>query len=859
MDQIIIRGARQHNLKNIDLVLPRNRFIVITGVSGSGKSSLAFDTLFAEGQRRYLEALSTYARQFLTRMDAPQVDEIRGLSPAIAIEQKGAARNPRSTVGTLTETYDHLRLLYARLGTLYCPACSVPVRAYSIPQMILELLRNWHDGARMLILAPLKAIKEKELPALLKQLRRNGFARIRFEGQVHELDPLPHLPRRPSYKLDVIVDRLMLDRKKAARLHDSLELASKTSKGIVGVAQPRGEEKVFSEMFRCVSCDRVFPELTPGLFSFHHPTGACPTCNGLGALRPEKADWTDFKRIASMLPTDSAALPDICPECGGSRLNELARSVRLGDRSINEVLDFQFPGVEKWLGELELSPTEERIASRPRQEIGNRLKTMDQLGLSYLSLSRSANTLSGGELQRVRLAHQVGSPLSGVLYVLDEPSIGLHPRDHERLLNILLGLRDAGNTVIVVEHDRDTILRADHVVDMGPGAGAQGGEVIFSGPPDELKNHPQSLTAQYLSGQKAITSRGGRPPFTSGTLVVAGARGHNLKNITVRFPLGCMTCVTGVSGAGKSTLVVHTLHRALAQRLFDAKARPSSFDFLEGAEKIHKVIMVDQTPLGRTPRSIPATYMGLFSLIRQLFSQIPEARARGYGPNRFSFNVKGGRCETCKGEGLQTIEMFFLPDVYVTCPMCEGTRYSGETLDVRFKGRSIADVLAMTVHEAVVFFENVQAIRHKLEALQEVGLGYLRIGQPATTLSGGEAQRVKLAAELSRKTAEHTLYILEEPTTGLHFDDIQKLLHVLQRLVDLGHTVIMIEHHPDVVRTADYIIDLGPEGGEGGGKVVAAGTPDEVARTDGSFTGGYLREILKMDGDAKRDQTPKDR
>lgn len=843
MNHIVIRGARQHNLKNIDLTLPRNRFIVITGVSGSGKSSLAFDTLFAEGQRRYVESLSTYARQFLHRFDATQVDEIQGLSPAIAIEQKGLSKNPRSTVGTLTEIYDYLRLLYARLGTVYCPVCAKPIRAYTLPQMLQEVFR-WPEKSRLLILAPLGRVTSKELPNLLKKLRRDGFVRVRVDTTLHELDPLPRLPPKSVYELDVVIDRLILDKSKSRRLSDSLELASKTGRGSVKVAQPDGEESVFSESFCCMSCGREMSRPSPTLFSFSHPSGTCPMCKGLGYLKdgdrlPDRNFETEDIHSSS---SDAWA---VCPVCVGTRLNETAQSVRLGNLGIHEVSQFSVPDVRNWLTGLKFSEVEAKIASRPVEEIRHRLDTLDELGLSYLTLNRSAHTLSGGEAQRVRLAHQISSPLCGVLYVLDEPSIGLHPRDHQRLLDILFKLRDAENTLVVVEHDAETMLQADHVVDMGPGAGILGGEVIFAGSPQGLLLHPSSLTGQYLSGQKKISVPKSKSPFLpKDFLILTGAKGHNLKNITVRFPLGCITCVTGVSGSGKSTLVLHTLYRILAQRLHGSRQASLPFDRLEGADTLQKVIHIDQSPLGRSSRSIPATYMGVFSLIRQLFSQLPEAKARGYRSERFSFNTKGGRCETCKGEGIQTIEMVFLPDVHVTCADCGGTRYNYETLEIRFKGKSIAEILEMTIHQASGFFENLPALRNKLETFQEVGLGYLRLGQPAPTLSGGEAQRVKLARELSRKTTGKTLYLLDEPTTGLHFDDIAKLLHVLRRLVEIGHTVIIIEHHPDVIKNADYVIDLGPEGGEKGGQILVSGTPEEVACADNSFTGRYLREIL---------------
>jgi excinuclease ABC subunit A len=858
-DQIVIYGARQHNLKNISLSIPRNRFVVITGVSGSGKSSLAFDTLFAEGQRRYVEALSTFARQFLQRLDPPEVDAIEGLSPAIAIEQKGLPRNPRSTVGTLTQIYDYLRLLYARMGVLHCSNCRQPVLAHTIPQMVDEI-HSWPQRSRLIILAPLGTLAAKELPKALAKLRRDGFMRIRLDGQTVELDPPPGIPSRPKYQIDVVVDRLILDYSTNERLSDSLELAAKIGARTVIVQCLEAGERLFTEAFRCASCNLEFPEPTPSLFSFHHPTGMCQMCRGSGYLHSTQnspADKTDRTLHRNKSTPEKQTEVDfthpfsdenggvICPQCFGTRLNQAARSVLLGGLGIHEASRLTLPKLSHWLKNIDFTPTQNEIAARPRDEAIARLSTLEQLGLSYLSLDRSAPTLSGGEAQRIRLANQLGNPLAGVLYVLDEPSIGLHARDHQKLLQILFQLRDSGNSVVVVEHDRETILQADYVVDLGPGAGVQGGEVIFSGSPQDMRRDPTSLTGRYLAGLEQISFAQRRQPFTRGSLTLSGASGHNLKGIQVSFPIACMTCVTGVSGSGKSTLVLDTLYRALARKLYRSKSPPAAYDSLEGTEQIQKVILIDQSPLGRTPRSTPATYTGLFDLIRQLFSKLPEARARGYDPGRFSFNARGGRCESCKGEGLQTIEMFFLPDIYITCPVCHGSRYSASTLEILFKGRSIADVLDMTVLEAAALFENLPSVRRKLQTMQEVGLGYLRLGQPATTLSGGEAQRVKLAAELALKTPGKTLYILDEPTSGLHFDDIRKLLHVLHRLVDLGHTVVIIEHHLDVIKTADYVLDLGPEGGENGGYLVAAGAPEEVARVESSITGRFLREALK--------------
>lgn len=855
MDRIVIKGARQHNLKNIDLSLPRNRLIVITGVSGSGKSSLAFDTLFAEGQRRYLEALALHQRYSIQRLDAPAVDEIQGLSPAVAIDQRSVVRSPRSTVGTLTEIHDFLRLLFAHLGTLHCPACRREVHATSIPEMVREVFLSWPKGTRLFILAPLGESKEKEIPSLVRKLKRDGFARIRINGEILDLDPLPHLPRRPVYQMDVVVDRLILDPEKHRRLTDSIELSSRIGGQLVKVLSLDGEEKVFSELFRCTSCDRRFPELTPNLFSTHHPSGACPVCKGLGRVWGVDSSRSRLTRSSTNQKEEeeaeekcrpfSPACPTIpCPDCEESGLQPIARSVLLGNLAIHQVSAMGFQQVRQWLENLDLSPSQSIIAERPRKEILSRLRTLEELGVGYLTLNRSTQTLSGGEAQRVRLTQQIGTPMSGILYVLDEPSIGLHPRDHQRLMHILLRLRDQGNTVIVVEHDRETILEADHVVDLGPGAGLLGGEVLFSGKPGDLLGQPNSLTGQYLSRTRDIPVPTRRRKPQSGHLRVIGASGHNLKKITVDFPIGCLTCVTGVSGSGKSTLVLDTLYAALARQLSGRKSPMAPLERIEGADKIQRVLLIDQLPIGKTPRSTPATYTDLFAHIRRIFSQIPEARVRGYGPSRFSFNVKGGRCEGCRGEGMQGVDMVFLPNIFVTCPLCRGSRFREETLDVKFKGKSIAEVLEMTVHEAAALFESFPSVRHKLAAMEEVGLGYLRLGQPATTLSGGEAQRVKIAAELGRQSSANTLYILDEPTTGLHLDDIQKLLHLLQRLVDLGHTVILIEHHPDVIKVADHLIDLGPEGGFEGGHVIACGTPEEVCRVESSYTAHYLRPLL---------------
>ncbi|MGD9505598.1 MAG: excinuclease ABC subunit UvrA [Syntrophobacteraceae bacterium] len=858
MNAIRIRGARLHNLKSVDLDLPRQQFIVITGVSGSGKSTLAFDTLHAEGRRRYMETLSTHARRLLHHLDAPPVDSIEGLSPTIAVAQGSAPRNPRSTVGVLTEIYDHLQLLFARLGVVHCPDCNIPVRAHTIAQMAREVL-EWPMGSRILILAPLGRVEEKALAKTLMGLRRDGFVRARIGGKIYELDPPPLLPRQAEHTVEVVLDRIILKEDKERRLRDALEAASGLGGGLVRVIRMEGDERSFSERLRCESCGKEFTEPSPGLFSFHHPLGACPDCGGLGyrTENPVRAEETardedaDDEDSVHGLPPGAASWT-ICPTCGGSRLNPQARSVRVGGAGIHQTAAFPLPELKQWFAGLELSATDAEIAAPLLREMRHRIAALEELGLSYLSLDRSLHTLSGGEAQRVRLANQLSAPLAGVIYVLDEPSVGLHHRDNERLLGILMRLRDAGNTVVVVEHDAQTILAADYLVDMGPGAGTLGGAVLFSGPPREILLHSESLTGQYLSGRKSIAITRRRKPFACGDLRIEGASGRNLKSIDVSIPLGCLVCVTGVSGSGKSTLVLDTLYRELTRRLYGAQTPAGPFRRIAGAEAIGKVLHVDQTPLGRTPRSNPATNTGIFGLIRQLFAQVPEARARGYRAGRFSFNVKGGRCEACKGEGLRRIDMAFLPDVYVSCPVCLGTRYAPDALEIRFKGANISEVLDMSVHQAAAFFENQPLLRDRLEVLREVGLGYLKLGQAATTLSGGEAQRIKLARELSRRTRAKALYILDEPTTGLHFDDIEKLLHILQRLVDAGHTVILIEHHMDVIKAADYVIDMGPEGGDGGGFVVAKGPPEEIAKVDASYTGRFLKEALKARSKSNR-------
>ncbi len=933
-NKITIRGAREHNLKDVDLELPRNQFIVITGVSGSGKSTLAFDILYAEGQRRYVESMSAYARQFLELMDKPDVEYIEGLSPAIAIEQRSASRNPRSTVATSTEIYDYLRVLFARVGAPHCYQCGRPISSLSVPQMADQILAL-PQGSRITILAPVVVNRKGEHARLLEKLRAEGYSRVRLNGEVMELEEFPALDKNKRHTIEAVVDRLVVKPDLGARLPDSLELALKLADGVVRVAVAGGDELLFSERFACDHCGVSLPELTPRLFSFNSPQGACPACSGLGtrmvidpelvvpnpnlslregAVRPwahrhslhhqqmlealehhyHFSVHTAFKDLPEevqqailygsrgepisffyeqggrryygprpfpgvipqlkerYIETDSAAVREEieqymgvrpCPDCGGSRLRREALAVKLDGANISEVTAFTVARAHQWFAGLQLSPRQAEIARRVLKEIIERLNFLEEVGLEYLTLDRPTATLAGGEAQRIRLATQIGSKLSGVLYILDEPSIGLHPRDTHKLLHTLKMLRDLGNTVIVVEHDLDTIRAADYIVDMGPGAGRAGGEMVFAGTPAELSRNGHSLTGQFLSGRRQIhLPRCRRQP--QGFLRLKGARGHNLKDLEAAIPLGVLTCVTGVSGSGKSTLVMDTLYLALRQRLYHARVPAAPYARLEGTKALDKVIHIDQSPIGRTPRSNPATYSGLFTIVRELFSQVPEARLRGYRPGRFSFNVKGGRCEACRGEGINKIEMHFLPDVYVRCEVCRGLRYNASSLEIRYKGKNIAEVLEMTVDQALEFFGAVPHLRDKLHTLADVGLGYIQLGQSATTLSGGEAQRLKLSKELSRRATGHTLYILDEPTTGLHLADIEKLLLVLGRLVEEGNTVIVIEHNLEVIKTADYILDLGPEGGDGGGRLVAAGSPEELARHPESYTGRFLREIL---------------
>jgi excinuclease ABC subunit A len=938
-ERIVITGAREHNLKDIDVELPRDALIVITGLSGSGKSSLAFDTIYAEGQRRYVESLSAYARQFLGLMEKPDVDSIEGLSPAISIDQKTTSRNPRSTVGTVTEIYDYLRLLWARIGTPHCPECGEPIAGQSQEQ-IVDRLTMLEEGTKFMVMAPVVRGRKGEYGKLLEQMRLEGYSRAKVDGELRRLDEEIVLDKKFKHDISVVVDRLVMKTDLRRRLSESVEAAAALAGGRIEVEIIEGGESeplLFSEQFACLNCGTSIPELEPRIFSFNSPHGACDRCHGLGfqrvidpelvvpdptlslsegALQPwnrgitaywkrliasvaeaygvdAEKPWAKLKKSEKELflygtgeerhqvsytnrfgrrrsykvrfegivnnlqrryeETDSESSRERiegymaeqpCPECHGARLRPESLAVKVGGISIAEYSDLSAQAAARWIAELEMNETERAIARLIVREISERLAFLENVGIGYLSLARSARTLSGGEAQRIRLATQIGSSLVGVMYVLDEPSIGLHQRDNEKLIATLDRLRDLGNTVIVVEHDEGTMRAADHLVDLGPGAGEHGGYVVAAGTPAQVEKDPASLTGQYLAGKREIEVPAERRE-PRGALLVRGAREHNLKGIDVAIPLGVFCCVTGVSGSGKSTLVNETLHHAVANRLHQAKLRPGAHDGIDGLSQIDNIINIDQSPIGRTPRSNPATYTGVFDHIRSLFTQTQESRARGYKPGRFSFNVKGGRCEVCKGDGQIKIEMHFLPDVYVPCEQCHGKRYNRETLEVRFKGKSIADVLEMSVEEAVVFFENVPKIARRLRTLHDVGLDYIRLGQPATTLSGGEAQRVKLATELSKVATGDTLYILDEPTTGLHFADVQRLLDVLGRLVDAGNTVVVIEHNLDVIKTADRLVDLGPEGGEAGGEVIAVGTPEEVAAVESSYTGRFLTELVE--------------
>ncbi len=933
---IVVKGAREHNLKSIDVRIPRDKITVITGLSGSGKSSLAFDTIYAEGQRRYVESLSTYAHQFLGQMEKPDVDYIEGLSPAISIEQRTAGTNPRSTVGTITEVYDYMRLLFARVGVPHCPACGREITRQT-PDAMVDRLLELEEGTPVHIMAPLVRGRKGHHRAIIEKARKQGFVRARVDGRIVDLDRRMTLARHKKHTIEVVVDRLRVGPDLRWRLADSIETALKAGGGVVNVLVGRGKEIVMSRRFACIDCGVSFPEISPRMFSFNSPYGACRTCDGIGrrlevdpalvvpdpsislrdgAVAPwgrkrDNMTWSMVEAVAERYGIDldepfgrlstarqrvllrgtgdeevefrlgrgrrgrtyaspfEGVIPNLerrflgtssdevrawigrfmamrpCPACGGARLRPESLAVEVGGRSIAEVAALSVRAGLEFFGGLRFEGRADTVATPILKEIMDRLKFMQDVGLSYLTLDRRASTLAGGESQRIRIATQIGSSLVGVLYVLDEPSIGLHMRDNRRLLGTLRRLRGMGNTVIVVEHDRDTISAADYVIDLGPGAGKDGGRVVAAGSPEEITRNPVSLTGQYLKGARRIPTPDRRRRGNGERLVIRGARQHNLKNIDVAIELGTFTCVTGVSGSGKSTLVNEILYRALARRFYSARTEPGEHDAIEGVEHIDKVIAIDQSPIGRTPRSNPATYTGAFTPIREVFSRVPEARVRGYAPGRFSFNVKGGRCEACRGDGVMKIEMHFLPDVYVRCDVCKGKRYDRETLEIRYRGRNIADVLAMTVAEAREFFENIPAVKKKLDTLYAVGLGYIELGQRATTLSGGEAQRVKLSKELSKTSTGNTLYILDEPTTGLHFEDTLMLLGVLNRLVDMGNTVVIIEHNPDCIKVADRVIDLGPEGGDEGGRVVAAGTPEEVARCRDSYTGRVLRRIFR--------------
>jgi excinuclease ABC subunit A len=879
-DRIVIRGAREHNLKSIDLEIPREKLVVITGVSGSGKSTLAFDTIYAEGQRRYVESLSAYARQFLEQMEKPDVDLIEGLSPAISIEQKTTSKNPRSTVATTTEIYDYLRLLYARVGKPFCYQCGKPIASQTVQQIVDQVLAL-PAGSKIQILAPVVRGRKGEYRHIFVQMRKEGFVRARVDGTLRELEQPIELDKQKKHTIEVVVDRLVVKPDVARRLADSLEIATRLAEGIVTVSVVEGRELTFSEKLACITCGVSYPEISPRVFSFNNPHGACPACGGLGtqvdgrsdaALAATEEDFlgssaryldrrykeTSSSRVREAIEEYVDRLYSIrpCKACGGARLRKESLAIKVAGLSIAEVTRKSVKDGLAFFEGLRLSQKDQEIARRILKEIRERLGFLVNVGLEYLTLDRTAATLAGGEGQRIRLATQIGSSLVGVLYILDEPSIGLHQRDNVRLLNTLKRLRDLGNTVLVVEHDEETIRSADHVIDLGPGAGVSGGQVVAAGPPEAITANPRSLTGRYLAGELQIPVPARRRPHTGFSLTVVGAREHNLKGIDVEIPLGLFSCVTGVSGSGKSTLVSEILWKALAAELYDSREKPGAHDKLLGVEHLDKVIEIDQAPIGRTPRSNPATYTGVFSFIRELYALTPDARVRGYKPGRFSFNVKGGRCEACEGDGILRIEMHFLPDIYVTCEVCRGKRYNRETLEILYKGKSIADVLDMTVAEALAFFEKVPRIREKLQTLHDVGLTYIKLGQSATTLSGGEAQRVKLSRELSKRATGRTLYILDEPTTGLHFHDIRHLLEVLHRLTDAGNTVLVIEHNLDVIKTADHIIDLGPEGGDAGGGVVATGTPEEIAANPGSYTGQFLRRVLDGRGLAGRPGPP---
>jgi len=830
-NSIVIKGAREHNLKNIDVTIPRDRLVVITGLSGSGKSSLAFDTIYAEGQRRYVESLSAYARQFLEQMGKPDVDSIEGLSPAISIEQKSTSHNPRSTVGTVTEIYDYLRLLFARVGHPSCFQCGEEITAQTVQQMV-DAIGSLPEGSKFQLLAPLVRSRKGEYRKELLDMRRAGYVRARIDGKLVDLGEDITLDKQKKHTIEIVVDRLVMKPGDALmqRLADSVETSLKLAGGLVGVLTDNGSLSLYSEKLACIRCGVSYPEITPRVFSFNSPHGACPACDGIGyAMTPGCPEDEDF------------TLLEPCGVCNGARLRPESLSVKVATQSIAEVTHLSVRAAADFFNSLKFTERELIIAHRILKEIRERLGFLVNVGLDYLTLDRAAATLSGGEGQRIRLATQIGSGLVGVLYILDEPSIGLHQRDNRRLLQTLLRLRDLGNTVVVVEHDAETMMAADHLLDMGPGAGTQGGQVIAQGTPTDVMGNLDSLTGQYLRGTQMV-SLPRRQRKAKGLLSIVGATKHNLKGMTAKIPLGLFTCVTGVSGSGKSTLVLEVLFHSLSQLLYHKKPKIDGCKELLGADALDKVIDIDQSPIGRTPRSNPATYTGLFGFIRDLYSNLPESRVRGYKPGRYSFNVKGGRCEACQGDGLLKIEMHFLPDVYVTCEVCKGQRYNRETMEIHHKGKSIADVLNMTVDDAVEFFEHIPFIKRKLDTLHDVGLHYVKLGQSATTLSGGEAQRVKLSRELSKRPTGRTMYILDEPTTGLHFADVQRLLDVLDRLVEAGNTVVVIEHNLDVIKNADWIIDLGPEGGDRGGEIVAEGPPKELAKSKRSYTGQVLKE-----------------
>ncbi|MCC6140361.1 MAG: excinuclease ABC subunit UvrA [Nitrospira sp.] len=828
---ITIKGAREHNLKNIDVVIPRDKLVVITGLSGSGKSSLAFDTIYAEGQRRYVESLSAYARQFLEQMGKPDVDSIEGLSPAISIEQKSTSHNPRSTVGTVTEIYDYLRLLFARVGRPYCFQCGEEIAAQTVQQMV-DAIAELPEGAKFQVLAPIVRGRKGEYRKELLEMRKAGYVRARVDGEIVDLGDDISLDKQKKHSIEIVVDRLVMKAGDALmrRLADSVETSLKLTGGLVAVLTDNGKTRLYSDKLACIKCGVSYPEVEPRIFSFNSPHGACPACDGIGyQMAPGGLEEEDF------------TLLDACDVCHGARLKPESLAIKLEKKSIAEVTSLSIRAAAEFFVSLKFSDRELVIAHRILKEIRERLGFLVNVGLDYLTLDRAAATLSGGEGQRIRLATQIGSGLVGVLYILDEPSIGLHQRDNRRLLQTLIRLRDLGNTVVVVEHDAETMMAADHLLDMGPGAGTHGGHVIAQGTPKEVMGNPDSITGQYLRGiQNVSLPQRERKP--KGYLTVVNAQKHNLKNVTAKIPLGMLTCVTGVSGSGKSTLVLEVLFHSLSQMLYHKKPKIDGCKELKGVDALDKVIDIDQSPIGRTPRSNPATYTGLFSFIRDLYSNLPESRVRGYKPGRYSFNVKGGRCEACQGDGLIKIEMHFLPDVYVTCEVCKGQRYNRETMEILHKGKSIADVLNMTVDEALEFFEHIPFIKRKLETLHDVGLHYVKLGQSATTLSGGEAQRVKLSRELSKRPTGRTMYILDEPTTGLHFADVQRLIDVLDRLVESGNTVLVIEHNLDVIKNADWIIDLGPEGGDRGGEIVVEGPPKEVAKSKRSYTGQVLKE-----------------